>query len=159
MSDTTTTRTPKLPPAWFKHAFWRVHRVLCRLSGGRFLWTPASKRGWGAARLTTIGRKSGKERSVIVGYIEDGANLIVLAMNGWDEGHPTWWLNLEAHPDAVVRLARQGPRPMHARLAAGDERERLWQRWLEIEPEIDTYAGLRSVETPIVVLEPRDATA
>jgi deazaflavin-dependent oxidoreductase (nitroreductase family) len=159
MSDSTTIRSPKLPPAWFKHAFWRGHRALYRLSGGRFLWTPASKRGWGAAGLTTIGRKSGKERSVIIGYLEDGPNLIALAMNGWDEGHPAWWLNLEAHPDAVVRLARQDPRPVHTRLAAGDERERLWQRWLEIEPEIDTYAHRRSVETPIVVFEPRDAPA
>jgi len=68
------------------------------------LWTPASKRGWGAVHLTTIGRKSGKQRSVIVGYLEDGPNLVVVAMNGGEEGHPAWWLNLEAHPDAVVRL-------------------------------------------------------
>ena len=57
--STTATRPPKLPPAWFKHLFWRGHRVLYRLSGGRFLWTTSSKRGWGALRLTTIGRKSG----------------------------------------------------------------------------------------------------
>jgi hypothetical protein len=87
----TTQRPPKLPPAWFKHAFWRVHRALCRLSGGRFLWTPASKRGWGAMQLNTIGRKSGKKRNVIVAYLEDGENVIGLAMNGWDDGHPSWW--------------------------------------------------------------------
>ena len=99
------TRPPKVPPPWFVHTAWRVHRALYRLSGGRFLWTPSNKRGWGALRLTTVGRKSGQERSVIVGYLEDGADLVALAMNGWDEGHPAWWLNLEAHPDAVVRLA------------------------------------------------------
>jgi deazaflavin-dependent oxidoreductase (nitroreductase family) len=159
MSNTTATRTPKLPPAWFKHAFWRVHRALCRLTGGRFLWTPASKRGWGAMRLTTVGRRSGKERNVIVGYLEDGADLVVLGMNGWDEGHPAWWLNLEAHPDATVRLPHEAPRPVRARLATGDERERLWQRWMEIEPEIDAFAHLRSVETPIVVFEPRAEAA
>jgi deazaflavin-dependent oxidoreductase (nitroreductase family) len=153
----TATRAPKLPPAWFKHAFWRVHRVLCRLSGGRFLWTPASKRGWGAARLTTIGRKSGKERTVIIGYLEDGPNIMALAMNGWDDGHPAWWLNLEAHPDAVVQLAHQSPRPVHTHLASGDERERLWNRWLELEPETDAFARLHSVETPVVVFEPRAA--
>ena len=152
---TKTTRPPKLPPAWFKHAFWRGHRVLNRLSGGRFLWTPASKRGWGALRLTTVGRTSGEPRRVIVGYLDDGPNLVVLAMNGWDEGHPAWWLNLEARPDAFVQLAHQQPQPVHARLAAGEERDRLWQRWLDIEPEIDTFAGRRAVETPIVVLEPR----
>jgi deazaflavin-dependent oxidoreductase (nitroreductase family) len=121
-----TTRPPKLPPPWFIHTAWRVHRALYRLSGGRFLWTTSSKRGWGALRLTTTGRKSGVERNVIIGYIEDGPRLVTLAMNGWDEGHPAWWLNLEAHPDAVVRLAGQGPRPVHARAATGEEHDRLW---------------------------------
>jgi len=154
--STTTARPPKLPPAWFKHAFWRVHRGLNRISGGRFLWTPSSKRGWGALRLTTVGRRSGRQRSVIVGYIEDGPDLVTLAMNGWDEGHPSWWLNLEANPHAVVRLPRQRPRPVHARRATGDERDRLWQRWVEID-QADAYAGLRSTDTPVVVLEPLEA--
>ena len=157
--STTEQRPPKLPPAWFKLAFWRCHRALYRLSRGRFLWTPASKRGWGAMHLTTLGRKSGQERNVIVAYLEDGPNVTGLAMNGWDEGHPAWWLNLQTHPDAVVQLARQHPRPVHARLAAGEERDRLWQRWLAIEPEIDAYAHRRSVETPVVVFEPRNTTA
>ena len=111
--DTEATQPPKKPPAWFVHVAWRVHRALYKLSGGRFLWTTSNKRGWGALRLTVIGRKSGQERSVILGYLEDGPNLVVLAMNGWDEGHPAWWLNLEAHPDAVVRLSGEhgAPRP------------------------------------------------
>lgn len=150
---------PNLPPAWFKHAFWRVHRVLSRISGGRFLWTTASKRGWGALRLTTIGRRSGKERRVIVGYLEDGPHLVVLAMNGWDEGDPSWWLNLEAHPDAVVRVAGERPRPVRAVRVTGPERDRLWQRWIAIEPELDGYAAERSTETPVVVLEPIAARA
>ena len=153
------TRPPKLPPTWFKHAFWHVHRVLNKVSGGRFLWTPSSKRGWGALRLTTVGRKSGQERSVIVGYIEDGPNLVVLAMNGWDEGHPSWWLNLEAHPDAVVRVPGRHVRAVHARPAVGEERDRLWQRWAEIDLQLDGYAGLRTIETPVVILEPRDGAA
>jgi len=156
---TTTTQPPKLPPPWFIHAFWRVHRALNRISRGRFLWTTASKRGWGALRLTTIGRRSGRERNVIIGYLEDGPNLAALAMNGWDEGHPAWWLNVEAHPDVVVQLAHQRPRPVHARRATGAERDRLWQRWAEVDVGLDAYAARRSVETPVIVLEPRAAAA
>ena len=156
---TEATRPPKVPPRWFVHTFWRVHRALYRLSGGHFLWTTSSKRGWGALRLTTIGRKSGQERSVIVGYIEDGPNLVVLAMNGWDEGDPAWWLNLEAHADAVVRLKGQQARPVRALAATGEERHRLWQRWGLVEPQLDGYASRRSIETPVIVLEPRDGTA
>jgi F420H(2)-dependent quinone reductase len=70
--STATPRPPKVPPPWFVHTAWRAHRALYRLSGGRFLWTTSSKRGWGALRLTAIGRKSGQECSVIIGYVEDG---------------------------------------------------------------------------------------
>jgi F420H(2)-dependent quinone reductase len=146
---------PKLPPKWFVHVAWRVHRALYKFSGGRFLWTTSNKRGWGALRLTTVGRKSGHERNVIVGYLEDGSNLVLLAMNGWDEGHPAWWLNLEARPDAVVRLAGQHPRPVRAVRVAGEERDRLWQRWVAVQPHLDGYAGSRSTETPVIVLEHR----
>ena len=97
--------------------------------------------------------------NAVIGYVEDGPNLVALAMNGWDEGHPSWWLNLEAHPDAVVRRAGQHPRPVRARRAAGDERDRLWQQWVAVDPQIGAYSGLRSTETPVVVLEPRDGTA
>lgn len=153
------TRPPRVPPRWLVRTAWRVHRALHRFSGGRFLWTPANKRGWGALHLTTIGRRSGQERTVIVGYLEDGPDLVLMAMNGWQEGHPAWWLNLQAHPDAVVRLAGGEPRRVHARSAEGQERERLWRRWLAVDANLDGYAGQRSTETPVVVLEPRQATA
>ena len=153
--DTKATRPPSLPPPWFIHLAWRAHRALYKVSGGRFLWTPANKRGWGALRLTTVGRTSGRERSVIVGYLDDGPNLVVVAMNGWDEGHPAWWLNLEAQPDAVVRLAGERPRPVRAHQAEGDERDRLWQRWRAVNPDLDGYAAQRSTVAPVVVFEPR----
>jgi deazaflavin-dependent oxidoreductase (nitroreductase family) len=158
MSDAAT-RPPKHPPPWFVHTAWRVHRALYRLSGGRFLWTTSNKRGWGSLRLTTVGRKSGQERSVIIGYLEDGPNLVALAMNGWDEGSPAWWLNLEAHPDAIVRLAGKQPRPVRARLAEGEERERLWQRWVAVDPRIEASAAGRSITTPVIILEPCNQTA
>jgi deazaflavin-dependent oxidoreductase (nitroreductase family) len=92
---------------------------------------------------------------VIIGYLEDGPNLVALAMNGWDEGHPAWWLNLEANPDAVVQLSHEDPRPMRARRATGDEHDRLWKRWAETDLGLDDYAALRKVDTPVVILEPR----
>lgn len=147
-------RTPRVPPAWFVHLAWRVHRGLHRVSGGRFLWTTSDKRGWGAMHVTTTGRKSGRPRSVILGYVEDGSNLVGLAMNGWQEGDPAWWLNLQADPDATVSLAGQQARPVRAREAEGEERERLWQLWFALNSDLDDYASLRSSRTPVVVFEP-----
>ncbi|MDQ0371720.1 nitroreductase/quinone reductase family protein [Cellulomonas humilata] len=150
-----TTPAPALPPKWFIRVAWRVHRGLHRISGGRFLWAPSNKRGYGALRLTTTGRTSGQERSVILGYLEDGPNLVTLAMNGWIEGHPAWWLNLEAQPEAVVRLDGEEPRPVRARTVVGQERERLWKVWTDMNPKLDAYAATRTTVTPVVVLEPR----
>lgn len=152
--STETVRPPRNPPPWFVHTAWRVHRAIHRLSGRRFLWAPSDKRGWGALHLTAVGRTSGQERGVILGYLEDGPDLALLAMNGWDEGHPDWWLNLEANPDATVRLAGQEPRRMRAHTATGAERDRLWALWAEAEPMLDAHADHRTTETPVMILEP-----
>lgn len=154
MSSETESRPPRLPPRWFVRFAWRVHRGLYRVTSGRVgLWRPRGNR-WGAMRLTTIGRRTGRRRSVILGYFEDGPNLVTMAMNGWGDGEPAWWFNLQAHPDAEVRLAG-GPRLVTAHAAAGEERSRLWARWREIDDNLDAYAALRSTETAVVVLGPR----
>jgi F420H(2)-dependent quinone reductase len=91
---------------------------------------------------------------VILGYLEDGPNLVTMAMNGWADGEPAWWLNLQADPDATAHVV-DGPRPVRGRAAKGDERARLWARWREIDANLDAYAALRSSETAVVILEPR----
>ncbi|CAN5248137.1 nitroreductase/quinone reductase family protein [soil metagenome] len=148
-------KAPRLPPRWFVRIAWVAHRAIHRLSGGRRgLWLPKPGK-WGALRLTTIGRRSGKRRVAILGYYEDGPNLVTLAMNGWGNGEPAWWLNLQAQPDTTVVL-KDGPRAVRGRAAVGEERARLWARWREMgNEEIDGYATLRSSETAVVVLEPR----
>jgi deazaflavin-dependent oxidoreductase (nitroreductase family) len=92
---------------------------------------------------------------VIVGYYEDGPNLVTMAMNGWGAAEPAWWLNLQAHPDAVVELQGVDRREVHGRAATGEERERLWQRWRELDRNLDGFAARRPGETAVVVLEPR----
>jgi len=104
-------------------------------------------------RLTTTGRRTGQERSVILGFFDDGQNLVTMAMNGWADAEPAWWLNLQAHPAASVDLP-DGRRSISGRAAEGEERSRLWDRWREIDTNLDGYAALRSAETAVVILEP-----
>jgi deazaflavin-dependent oxidoreductase (nitroreductase family) len=147
-------RTARVPPRWFVRLAWYTHRALYRVTGGRVgLWRAKPDR-WGTFRLTTTGRRTHQERSVILGYLDDGPNLVTMAMNGWADGEPAWWLNLQAHPDARVDLP-DGPRLVTARAAGGAERERLWAKWREVEPDLDAYAARRSSETAVVILEPR----
>jgi deazaflavin-dependent oxidoreductase (nitroreductase family) len=144
-----------LPPRWFIVLFWHTHRALVRLTRGRAgLWRPKPN-SWGALWLTTIGRRTGQPRRVLVGYFEDGDNLVTLAMNGWGAGEPAWWLNLQADPDATAQT-RDGVRAVHARRAQGPERERLWARWADIDKNLEAYAARRPTETAVVVLEPRN---
>lgn len=153
MSAERRTTPPPLPPRWFIRLAWAVHRGLYRFSGRRVgLWRSRPD-GWGALRLTTTGRRTGRQRSVIVAYFEDGPNLVLLAMNGWGEGQPAWWLNLQTHPDATVELV-DGRRLVRARAATGDEQPRLWDRWRELSKHLDAFATHRSSETVVVVLEP-----
>ena len=142
-----------LPPRWFVRLAWSTHRGLYRITGGRVgLWRPKANR-WGTMRLTTIGRRTGQQRSVMVGYFEDGPNLVTMAMNGWSPGEPAWWLNLQAHPEAHVETAG-ADYPVIGRAAGGEERARLWARWGEIDKDLDEFAALRPTETAVVVLEP-----
>ena len=150
-------RAPRVPPRWFVVTAWYVHRGIYRLTRGRVgLWRPKPSR-WGTLRLTTTGRRTGEPRSVILGYVEDGPNLVTLAMNGWSPGEPAWWLNLRDNPHAEV-VVRGGSFRVSGRAAHGEERDRLWARWREIDENLDGFAALRPTETAVVVLEPVPAT-
>ena len=145
---------PWLPPRWVIRTAWAVHRALYTATGGRFALQRAKPERWGTMRLTVTGRRTGRERSVILAYLEDGPNLFTIAMNGWGEGEPAWWLNLQAHPEARVDM-KDGPRLVTGRAARGEERDRLWQRWREIDKNLDALAARRPQETAVVILEPR----
>lgn len=151
-----TLRTPKLPPRWFIRGAWIAHRAIHRFTGGRRgLAHPNPGGQFGYLRLTTIGRRSGKERVAILGYVQDGANLVTLAMNGWADPDPAWWLNLRARPEATVEL-KGGTQRVRARAAAGDERQRLWAKLSEYTGwgDIAAFGSLRSGETTVVLFEP-----
>ena len=154
-TGTTPARRAPLPPRWFIRSAWVIHRAIYRLTRGRFGLRPASATQWGMMRLETVGRRSGKARHVILGYYEDGPNLITMAMNGWGAPEPAWWLNLQAHPETSVEL-KDGRRAVRGRAASPEERPRLWARWAEYDGEekLKSWASRRSRETAVVILEP-----
>jgi deazaflavin-dependent oxidoreductase (nitroreductase family) len=147
-------QSANLPPRWFIRLFWVVQRAVYSVTGGRLGLRTATPDRWGMLRLRTVGRRSGKERVAILGYFEDGPDLVTMAMNGWADPEPAWWLNLQAHPDAIVDLPG-GSGAVHARAATQDERPRLWARQATYDKDLDAYAARRSRETAVVILSPR----
>ena len=152
----TSNKRRRLPPRWFIRVAWAVHRAIYRVSGGRRGLRPSTSERYGAMRLHTEGRRSGKTRMALLGYFGDGPNVFTLAMNGWGEPEPAWWLNLQARPDATIELP-DGARSVRARAATGDERARLWATVAQVEPNLDAYAARRPGETALVVRERRPA--
>jgi len=158
---TTSTETARrkagggIPPRPIVVAAWAIHRALYRLLGRRRALRPVTETTWGMMRLRTIGRKTGQERAAILGYYEDGPNLVTMAMNGWGKPEPAWWLNLQAHPDTTVELPDR-TLAVHGRAATPEERPRLWELWRRYDGEdLDAWASRRPRETAVVILEPR----
>ncbi len=151
-----TQKAPLVVPRWLVRTIWVAHRRAYAITRGRFGLRQPTETKWGMLRLRTVGRKTGKERVAIVGYIVDGPNLVTPAMNGWADPEPAWWLNLQARPEATVELPG-GTRQVTARAATGEERARLWAALVALGSSAytDASAALRSRETAIVVLEPR----
>ena len=114
-------REPRLQPRWFIRSFWAVQRAVYAVTRGRLGLRSATADRWGMMRLRTVGRRTGEERKAILGYFEDGPDLVTMAMNGWADPEPAWWLNLQAQPNVTVDLV-DGSRAVHARAATKDER-------------------------------------
>jgi F420H(2)-dependent quinone reductase len=151
-------RKPTVIPRWIVRTIWAMHRAAYSVTRGRFGLRENASGQWGMLRLTTVGRRTGQKRAAILGYLEDGPNLVTPAMNGWAQPDPAWWLNLQTNPEATVELP-SGVRRVIARAASPEERVRLWARFVDLGSSAytDAAAALRSRETAIVILEPRPA--
>jgi deazaflavin-dependent oxidoreductase (nitroreductase family) len=142
------------PVSWlYVRVLHNMDRLFYRLTRGRHTLS-----GWLAGlpvvMLTTTGAKTGQQRTSPVIGEPDGDNLVVIASNWGQRNAPGWYHNLRAHPTATVTVDGV-PRRVQAREAIGDERDRLWQRDLEIYPARAAYERRASNRRiPVVVLEP-----
>jgi F420H(2)-dependent quinone reductase len=105
--------------------------------------------------LTTTGRKSGKLRTVPLGYLRDGSTYVITASYGGLPRHPAWFFNLESHPEATVQVKRV-QMPVTAEVANPEKKRELWARLLEVAPGYANYQKRTSREIPMVILHPRD---
>ena len=151
MADNDTAFFPPRPVIRFA---WKVHRALYRLSGGRFGLREATSETEGLAELTTVGRRSGQQRSVMIAFFEDGDDYVTMAMNGWDAADPAWWLNLQANEQAKLALIGQTIDVVGRAALPGEEHDRLWERWREMDHNVDKFATRRTNGTPVVLLSP-----
>jgi F420H(2)-dependent quinone reductase len=104
--------------------------------------------------LTTRGRRSGLARTAPVVYLADGRNFVVIGSNAGHSRTPAWSLNLKSHPEAEIEIG-QRRRPVHARIAVGEERLELWRRHNEQYSGFDEYEARTGRDIAVFVLELR----
>ena len=102
--------------------------------------------------LTTVGRKSGRPRTHVVGYVREGSAILIVGSNGGLPPSPGWIFNLRARPEADVEL--DGTR-MHVRgtFLTGDERARAWRKITGRYAFFNAYQSAVARTIPVVRLE------
>jgi deazaflavin-dependent oxidoreductase (nitroreductase family) len=130
----------------------RIHRFALKLSGGRVGW---KLRGMQVVELTTVGRKSGEPRTVMLtSPLQDGDTVVVVASRQGDDRPPAWLLNVEACGNVTVALSGGAAAPWRARVATPEERARLWPRVIAVKPHYGGYQDKTDREIPLVLLTP-----
>ncbi len=127
-----------------------IHTFMYRLSGGRI---GGRMVGSPVLLLTTIGRKSGKERTLPLLYLKDGETIVLVASNGGAAKHPLWWSNLQTNPQAKIQIGAH-TQTMTATLADSEDRSRLWPRLVAMYPGYADYQKRTPREIPVVLLRP-----
>ena len=103
--------------------------------------------------LHTTGAKTGQERVNPVMYRADGNRLVVFASKAGADTNPDWYHNLRANPAATVEIGT-ATKPVRARVAGPDERDRLWSAHKKEWPGFADYESKTSRQIPVVILEP-----
>jgi deazaflavin-dependent oxidoreductase (nitroreductase family) len=141
-------RRPSKLAAALQNAVTGIHSVLYRSSngviGGKIANSPV-------LLLTTIGRRSRKQRTVPLLYLMDGLNVILVASNGGAVKHPTWWLNLQTTPEASIQI-KGIRRRVKAEQASAAEKQRLWPRLTAMYPGYKRYQEITDRDIPVVIL-------
>jgi len=131
-----------------------AHTFLYRRTGGRLGHTIPGV-GGKMLLLDHVGAKSGTKRTSPLLYVRDGDGLVIVASKGGYPKHPAWYHNLVANPDTTVQVGSER-RPVRARVANAEERERLWPIVVNsYHGYADYQARSKGREIPLVILEPR----
>lgn len=135
----------------FISVFPAIDRRLIPVTRGRL----STGLGQPIVLLHTRGAKSGVERTTPLLATKSNDLVLVVASKAGASRHPAWFHNVRANRDVEVTMDGRR-RPMRARVAEGEERERLWA------VACDNYSGYAAYQRragdrliPVIVLQPR----
>ncbi len=127
-----------------------IYVFLYRRTGGKF---GGKVRGLPVLLLTTIGRKTGKQRTTPLGYFEDNGGYVITASNAGFNTNPGWFHNVKSNLRAIIQV-NERQFEVSAEIAGSEKRHQLWARLMELAPSYGDYAKRTSREIPLVILRP-----
>jgi len=130
----------------------QVYRLTNGMIGHRFPGVPPT------LLLDHVGAKSGVKRTTPLVYTDDAPDLVLVASKGGHPRNPAWFHNLRAHPDTTVQIGSER-RPVRARIATAEERDRLWPKVVDTYSGYQDYQDRTTRQIPLVILEPRPSEA
>jgi deazaflavin-dependent oxidoreductase (nitroreductase family) len=120
-----------------------------RAGGGKVLG-PAE--GFSLLLLHTTGARTGAARVTPVAYQPLADGWAVFATHAGAPKHPAWYHNLLAHPETIIEIGTETV-PVRARVADGEERERIWSRQKAFYPSFAKHEAKTTRQIPVIVLE------
>ncbi|MFQ5415968.1 MAG: nitroreductase/quinone reductase family protein [Myxococcota bacterium] len=138
---------------WLVALITLVHRFVYRATGGRVGHEMGNKK---FLLLSNVGRRSGAIRITPLLYVDDHRAWIVVGSNAGDDRTPAWWLNLQARPEAQIRVGRTTI-DVSARKADAGEAARLWPILEGSYRYYPDYRERTRREIPIIILERQPA--
>lgn len=103
--------------------------------------------------LHTTGARSGRDHVTPVMYREEGGNYAVFASKAGAPDNPDWYHNILAQPKVTAEIGTQTV-SLVARVAAGQERDRIWAANKLQNPGFADYERQTTRQIPVVILEP-----
>ncbi|MBJ7340400.1 nitroreductase family deazaflavin-dependent oxidoreductase [Mycolicibacterium sp.] len=146
-----------LLPVIFRHVgraqVW-IYRTTGGRIGGKWRIGAGFRKPVPTLLLDHVGRTSGRSFTVPLLYLQDGADVVVVASQGGRSEHPQWYRNLVVNPDTHIQIGPER-QAVRAVVADADARKRLWPKLVDLYADFDTYQSWTEREIPVVVLEPR----
>ena len=129
----------------------KINNALYRWTGGKVGGKFPS--GAPVCLLTTVGRKTGDQRTVALLYLRDGDDIVVVASQGGMPKHPGWYHNLVSEPNVTIQVGKDVGSYV-ARTATDDEKAALWPRLVAMYQGYDEYQKKTDRPIPVVVCTP-----
>jgi deazaflavin-dependent oxidoreductase (nitroreductase family) len=136
-----------------QRAWIRLYRLSRGRIGGSFGWMGGPMP---VLLLTTTGRRSGKRRTAVLGYLVDGERYVVVGSNSGEPSDPAWLMNIRSQPRVTIQV-RERVLEATGSVAEPDDRARLWAELMRVGPGYGRYETMTTREIPLVFLTPAEA--